>query len=142
MYIPRIIITAIVFAILAVPAFADNNKTTICHNGETITVSNSALSAHLNNHGDYKGECILPEYEKPAPKLNLVLIMRCKNNNGLIEVSGVSFSGASIALEPGVLPEVSDNCAVEVAQTMDAGFKLRNVVGVLDETEYLFIMKY
>lgn len=32
------------------------NKVTVCHNGETIEISESALQAHLN-HGDYLGPC-------------------------------------------------------------------------------------
>lgn len=35
------------------------NKTTICHNGQTIDVSNRALKAHLK-HGDQKGPCPAP----------------------------------------------------------------------------------
>ena len=34
----------------------NNQKTTICHNGNTICVDNSALPAHLD-HGDYVGPC-------------------------------------------------------------------------------------
>ncbi len=34
----------------------NNQKTTICHNGNTICVDNSAVPAHLD-HGDYVGTC-------------------------------------------------------------------------------------
>jgi hypothetical protein len=36
-----------------------NGKTTICHNGQTIAVSNRALKAH-QNHGDREGPCPAP----------------------------------------------------------------------------------
>lgn len=35
---------------------ASNEKTTLCHKGETITVSNAAVDAHLA-HGDCVGSC-------------------------------------------------------------------------------------
>jgi len=138
MYISRLIITAIVFAILSGPVFAGNNgKITICHNGETITISNSALSTHVNNHGDYVGEC---DVEVPAP-INLVLMIRCNNDGGQILVSGVSFSGATATVYPGLLPVVGNNCAEANANAMNDGL-FRSATGAGNgETEYLYIME-
>ena len=42
----------------------DKKKVTICHNGQTITVSQSALNAHLA-HGDLVGVC--PSLPPPPP---------------------------------------------------------------------------
>tara|TARA_R110000796_G_scaffold181330_1_gene297887 strand:+ start:33821 stop:34189 length:369 start_codon:yes stop_codon:yes gene_type:complete len=33
-----------------------NAKVFVCHNGNTLEISENALQAHLN-HGDYEGEC-------------------------------------------------------------------------------------
>jgi hypothetical protein len=45
-------------------SFAREDKpVTICHNGQTITVDESSLPAHLR-HGDYQGPCTVdvPEF--------------------------------------------------------------------------------
>ena len=37
----------------------DDKKTTICHNGQTISIATSALTAHIPGHpGDYLGACV------------------------------------------------------------------------------------
>jgi hypothetical protein len=52
-----ILSSAIVMALASAPVFAANdNKVTICHNGQEITISRAALSAHLA-HGDNEGAC-------------------------------------------------------------------------------------
>ncbi len=33
------------------------DKVTICHKGDTITIGAPAVDAHVNNHGDTIGEC-------------------------------------------------------------------------------------
>ena len=51
----------------------DTKKTTICHippgnpaNAHTLCVGNPAVAAHLRNHGDYLGPCVV-ETECPPP---------------------------------------------------------------------------
>ncbi|MBL7127774.1 MAG: T9SS type A sorting domain-containing protein [Ignavibacteria bacterium] len=34
-----------------------NDKVLVCHNGHTICISPNAVETHLNNHGDYLGNC-------------------------------------------------------------------------------------
>ena len=34
-----------------------SEKTTICHKGNTITVGNGAVAAHVGQHGDTLGPC-------------------------------------------------------------------------------------
>ena len=60
----RILLGATMLALLlALPAAsvsaAPAGKTTICHKGVTITVSNNALRAHYR-HGDTEGACVVP----------------------------------------------------------------------------------
>jgi len=137
MNISRLIITAIVFAILSGPVLASKNKkVTICHEGETITISKNALNAHLNNHGDTTGEC-------PVPEIKIVIMMRCLNVDGVIQVSGVSSSYDYTAIQPVAGEQISLSCAEEVARIMNDGYKLKDVnTGLIDgETEYLFLKK-
>ena len=35
----------------------NNNKVLVCHKGKTICISPNAVQTHLNNHGDYLGNC-------------------------------------------------------------------------------------
>ena len=35
----------------------NNNKVLVCHKGNTICISPNAVQTHLNNHGDYLGNC-------------------------------------------------------------------------------------
>lgn len=46
---------------------ADTKKTTVCHippgnpaNAHTICIGNEAVQAHIQNHGDFIGECSCP----------------------------------------------------------------------------------
>ena len=128
MNISRLIITALVFAFMAGPAFA--GKVTICHKGKTIKVDENAVEAHQNNHGDTIGKC---------PKIIAVAMMRCNNNGGAIEVSGVSASDESAT----ILPIAETPCAVAVMDAMNEGYVLEEIhTGLEDgETEYLFIQK-
>lgn len=58
---------------IAVPAQATgggygHTPITICHNGHTITVDDDAVQKHLDNHGDYLGECVAPApTQSPTP---------------------------------------------------------------------------
>ncbi|RTZ81509.1 MAG: hypothetical protein DSZ01_00710 [Gammaproteobacteria bacterium] len=141
----HLIVPTLALALASVPAFAEgisfpgnsgknttqvkSGKTTVCHNGNTISISNSALQAHLA-HGDTKGPC-------PAPRFTSVVILRCLNTNGQILISGVSGSdNADVDL-----PLPRQICANGVARMMNAGFHLQQVSTGLTggETEYLFL---
>ena len=62
-YLITLTLALILFAGFAIanPSYAreDNTPVTICHKGNTITVDDSALTAHLN-HGDSVGACVTP----------------------------------------------------------------------------------
>lgn len=135
----RITITAVAFAILSGPVFADDddyddkNKTTLCHKGQTVKVANFSVDAHVNNHGDTIGEC---------SKQRTVLMLRCNNVDGLITVSGVSSASEDDAyIQQLVIGESS--CADVVAKSLNEGYKIRNVsTGLTDgEIEYFLAKK-
>ena len=53
-------VAALLVMALAVPAFAENEKVTICHNTNDphlITVSEKAVAAHQEHHGDTGPQC-------------------------------------------------------------------------------------
>ena len=134
MNISRLFITALVLIFMTGPTFAGKkknkeHKTTLCHNGKAISVSQSSVGAHYK-HGDTKGKC---------PTITAVVMMRCLNNEGMLEVSGLSSSSDEAYIQPVVDDKLS--CAEEVAHAINSGFKLRNVhTGLIDgETEYLFV---
>ena len=134
MQIAHSIVIAVALALMAGPAAADkkkDRKNTVCHNDETISVSKSAVSAHMA-HGDTMGAC------PPSPVYKSVVMMRCLNNNGSLVVSGVSASGNS-RIDPPVTPR--EACADAVADLMNMGYKVKQVNTGLSEgeTEYLFL---
>src|SRR5687767_8297013 len=51
-------------------------KVTICHNGQTITVSKSALKGH-KKHGDSEGPCPTPNPPDPCPGETFPFAGRC-----------------------------------------------------------------
>ncbi len=55
--IAAIALVAVVMTLsIAAPAMAGSEKVEICHKGETITVSENAVPAHIG-HGDTVGAC-------------------------------------------------------------------------------------
>ena len=132
MYLSRSIIIAVALTLIAGPVFAGSKKT-VCHDGQTITISKSAVDAHMA-HGDRKGSC------PPAPLYKSVIMMRCLNNNGALVVSGVSTSG-NAQIDPPIAPR--EPCADAVADMMNMGYQLEQVnTGLTEgETEYLFLGK-
>jgi hypothetical protein len=55
----------------------DQKKTTICHlppgnpaNAHTLCIGNSAVPAHLHNHGDYLGACVTELPCSPPPGMS------------------------------------------------------------------------
>ena len=135
MLFSRTIIATVLLALVTGPAIAGSKKT-ICHNGQTITISKNALKAHLK-HGDTKGACPAPP-APPPPIYNAVVMMRCLNNNGELVVSGVSQSG-NVTINPLITPR--EPCADAVADMLNGGYKLEQVsTGLTDgEIEYLFL---
>ena len=129
MNISRLIITAVVLAFMAGPTFADKNKKYICHKGKTIRVDKNAVKSHIN-HGDTKGKCTT---------ISAVIMMRCKNNAGMLQVSGWSSSYNEAHIQPILEDKLS--CAEEVARAINEGFKLHKVhTGLTEgETEYIFV---
>jgi hypothetical protein len=77
----------VLIAFLAVALFigvsaAGQDKVTICHNGRTLEVSQSALQAHLNQ-GDTVGACTPPA---PSPELSTTILM----STGIVGLFGFS----------------------------------------------------
>ena len=113
-------------------AFSASNKQDVCHKGDDISVSQSAISAHVG-HGDTLGECedtVPGPGPEPVPETTAaVVMMRCEavTGNGSVVVSASS----SIILDVAVIlpiPPVDDpDCAQALAGLMDAGFVLRSI---------------
>lgn len=55
-YIFGIILLIIVVSVALATRDVDNDKITICHKGQTISIDQHALEAH-EKHGDYEGSC-------------------------------------------------------------------------------------
>ena len=81
----------------------NNNKVLVCHKGNTICISPNAVQTHLNNHGDYLGNCgdqlvTLPtEYElhtnypnpfNPTTRIDYSLPFDSKVNIQIFDVLG------------------------------------------------------
>ena len=107
-------------------AVSASEKATICHKSRTITVSMSAISAH-EKHGDTLGECTETEKQSASSAANsAVVMMRCgaTADNGMVVVSlSASFEFASTQ------PVEPVDCAVALADSLDAGLKLKSVTG-------------
>lgn len=58
----------------------DKQKVTICHNGQTITVSQSALKTH-RKHGDTVGACSIQDSPQPSGPTCGALFATCKAND-------------------------------------------------------------
>jgi hypothetical protein len=129
-------------------AFSAKNKVDVCHKGKDISVSSKSLSAHMG-HGDEAGECDDDSTDSGSDTMAAVVMMRCEaiNGNGVHVVSfSTSFDFATIDIEE---PAEDDDCAVALADLLDAKFKLRSVTGGSAEdddelnlyTDYLLIGK-
>ena len=135
MYLSRFIVAAVVLSVMAGPVFAGKKKT-VCHNGQTISISKNALSAH-KAHGDRIGAC---PTRPSVPVYKAVAMIRCLNNeDGDVVVSGLSISANKVVNPLGASGETS--CANAVARMMNNGYSLEQVsTGLTDgETEYLFL---
>lgn len=112
-------------ALLALFGFAHGviaaeNKITICHkNVETAAVPSSAVPGHLG-HGDTLGAC----GTAPPATMAAVVMMRCEPQEGDVRVVAAS-SSPSPAIEGGIAPGA--DCAVILAELIDAGYGLRTV---------------
>ena len=127
-------------------AFSAKNKVDVCHKGKDISVSSKSLSAHMG-HGDEEGECDDDSTDNGSDTMAAVVMMSCEaiDGNGMEVVSvSTSFEFASIDIE-----EPAEDCAVALADMLDAGFKLRSVTsasaGDSDDlslhTNYLLVKK-
>jgi hypothetical protein len=128
-------------------AFA-KNKVEICHKGREISVNQNAVRGH-ENHGDTRGDCEDASTGPDEDSMATVVMMRCEAiiGNGVHVVSfSTSFDFATIDIEE---PAEDDDCAVALADLLDAKFKLRSVTGGSAEdddelnlyTDYLLIGK-
>ena len=125
----RKIISAIILLALSgvsVNAFSGNGKEEVCHKGKEISISQSAVNAHLN-HGDTLGDCDGDEFERDFRAA--VVMMRCSpiTGNGVVVVSASSSVPLDVAV---ILPfphEVDTDCARAMAGLLNAGFRLKSI---------------
>jgi len=99
---------------------AADDKVTICHkSSKTAAVPGPAVPGHLQ-HGDTLGVCNAP----PPSTMAAVVMVRCEPQEGTVKVVAAS-SSSSPAIAGGIAP--GDNCAVILAELIDAHYGLRSV---------------
>jgi hypothetical protein len=127
-------------------AFAAD-KVTICHKGkQTAAVPAQALGGH-QQHGDTLGACGAATPER-GDTISAVVMMRCDAIlGGTVLVTSASSSPEDI-IEGGINPR--DDCAVVMAELIDAGYGLKSITNGSAEaddgslrlyTDYLFLGK-
>ena len=92
-------------------AFAANNKVNICHKGQTLSVSKSALKAHLN-HGDFKYAC---KYQPRA-----VGLFRCGGQN--MAILSVSLTAGVPKFYDGTPIVVGSSCSRSINLLLNNGY--------------------
>lgn len=117
------IIAGIVFITLSsfsLNTLADDKKQTICHNGNSISVAQSALAAH-QKHGDKMTPCGQNGDKPSKPQyMSAVVMMRCEaQDDGVVVVSASSSPELDII--------VGDDCAAELAILLDEKFIIRSI---------------
>ena len=115
MYLSRPITIVVTLAIMAGATFADSEET-VCHSGNTVSISQDALEAH-QDHGDTMRTC------PPAPVYKDVAMIRCvTNDHGDMVVSELSASRNKRAGSQGAA--VEESCANAVAHIIIMGTAL------------------
>jgi len=118
---------------MSLNAFGASAKQQVCHDGKTIFVSASAVSAHVG-HGDALGHCGGESFGPDAPAA--VVMMRCAESAGnVMEVVSFSASFDYASIQP-VEPV---DCAAALATLLDAGFHLRSVTSGGAGVDYLLL---
>ena len=131
----KLISTILLLALagMSLNAFGASAKVQVCHDGKTIYVSQSAVSAHMG-HGDTVGDCDGASLEPGAPVA--VVMMRCAESAGN-EMEVVAFSASFDYAS--IQPVEPVDCAVALATLLDAGFHLRSVSSGGAGVDYLFL---
>jgi hypothetical protein len=90
----------------------DKQKVRICHNGQTITVSKTALKAHLK-HGDTTGACPTQDSLPPSPS---VADATCSGPGNSNVTGSRRFAQTFVALRSGQLTSAT----IELEQNQDS----------------------
>jgi hypothetical protein len=110
----------------SISAQSQPGKELVCHKGKEISVSNSAITGHMN-HGDTAGECG-DDSSSPPPMPeetdSAVVIMRC--DAGVVVSITTSLEVAVILPVP---LEEGAHCATALAEFLDAGFTIDSITG-------------
>ena len=101
-------------------AIADTHKVTICHKGQTLSISKSALKAHLD-HGDFKYAC------KYRPRA--VALFRCGGEN--IQILSVSLTAGVPKFFDGTSIAVGSSCSRSINLLLNNGYSR-----ILSNSEY------
>lgn len=130
-------------ASVSVNAYSAQDKVSICHNYQVISVAEPAVASHVA-HGDFTfnpepegptpSDCVKPPGVPGAAPVtgNYVVIIRCE---GTKVISITDSSDAGTAVEP------TGNCPQAVGDYLASGMALRSVTGVASFTEYLLLGK-
>ena len=111
MRISIILIMLMSFFAITGNVFAENKKVTICHKGQTLSISNSALKAHLD-HGDFKYAC------KYRPRA--VALFRCGGKN--LQILSVSLTGGVPKFYDGSTLAVGSSCSRSINLLINNGY--------------------
>ena len=97
--------TSCSFTVDVTDPYCSNHKVSVCHDGNTICVDVSALSAHLA-HGDYMGKCDLSKrsdgdaYDHvdiyPNPTASKTTVFVNSNNEGHLNLRILSITGETL----------------------------------------------
>jgi hypothetical protein len=140
------IIILLVLPSVSFNAFSQNDKVLICHKGKEISVAAAGVSAHINQHGDTRGECpeVDPEPESEPEFRATVVMMRCEGvaDNSVLIVSASSSQGLGVV--------AGLDCAVTLSRLLNTGHGIRSITsGSAEEgdgmlhfyTDYLLLGK-
>ena len=128
MYLSRAVAVACLIAAGSVSA---EEQISVCHDGNTIGISENALDEH-RGHGDSVGDC------PSAPGDNAVAMLHClKNDNGDLVVSGLSSDTA----EDSPRGTQGESCASAIAHMILLGTALNQATtGIADgDSQYLLL---
>ena len=141
----KLISTTILAALasVSVNAYSAQDKVSICHNYQVISVAGPAVASHVA-HGDFTFN---PEPDGPTPSDcvkpsgvpgtgpvtgNYVVLILCEGTE-LISITDSADAGAAV--------EPTGNCPQAVGDYLGSGMVLRSVTGVGAQTEYLLLGK-
>lgn len=122
--IVALLLTLPMSAVSAAPA----GKTTICHKGVTITVSNNALKAHIGRHHDTIGACAVPSSTTATVRLRTTTVPADSSRWSFVVTNGASttyrsWTDQSTPFDSGPFA-ITSPTAIEIDEWAGTGFDI------------------